>query len=71
MAQVRPTKIGVQSVASPMGRTDRTWIVRQRPILVVVGRPLHHRTKSSSSDSIAKVVVAKKKVYKKAAKQPN
>ena len=42
--QVRPTKIGIQSVASPMGKTDPTRIVCQRPILVVVGRPLHNRS---------------------------
>ena len=41
--QVRPMKIGIQSVASPMSQTGPTLIVRQRPILVLVGRPLHHQ----------------------------
>ena len=42
--QVRPMKIGVQSVARPMSQTAPTRIVRQRPILVVVERPLHRRS---------------------------
>ena len=39
--EVRPTKIGAQSVASPIGQTGPTRIVRQRPM--VVGRPLHYQ----------------------------
>ena len=42
--QVRPMKIGVHSVACPMSPTGPTRVVRQQPILVVVGCPLHHRS---------------------------
>ena len=42
--QERPMKIGVQSVARPMSQTGPTRIVRQRPISVVVGCPLHRRS---------------------------
>ena len=72
--QVRPMKIGVQSIASPTSSTGPTRTVRQRRILVVVGRPLSSgsSSESGSSDSSAKVVAATghKKVYKKTAKQP-
>ena len=42
--QMRPMKMGVQSVARLMSQTGLTRTVRQRAILIVVGRPLHHRS---------------------------
>ena len=76
--QVRPMKIGVQSVARLMSQTGPTRIVCQRTILVVVGRPVHHRSLvpkaavRTAVPSSAKVVVATghQKVYKKTLKQP-
>ena len=46
--QVRPMKIGIQSVISRMSETGLARIVRQRPIIIVVGCPLHHRSMNSA-----------------------
>ena len=42
--ELRPMKIGVRSVASPMSQMGPAWIVLQQPIRVVVGCPLLSRS---------------------------
>ena len=55
--QMRPMKIGIKSAARLMSQTGLTRIVRQRPILVVVERPLHHR--SLLPKAAVRIVVSK------------